>query len=593
MYGYHGCLLHINLTNESIERIPIKESMLRECVGGTGLGTRLLLSLTGTDHLGAKASPYDALAPDAPLLFVFSPLVGSPLTTSAKFAVVAKSPLTHRINDSLSSSHFAIAGKKTGCDALAVTGKSKRWTCLVVEPDSVRFEDAAHLIGCTSRETEEALAEQMGAGFRVASIGPAGERGVKFATISNDGRHAGRGGLGAVMGSKQLKAVAVRGDATVEFAHPRELTAFARDLSRKSFGPATAKYRELGTISNMQTFNRLGSLPTRNFQQATFDGGDRLAPDAIAAGHPRTRASCAACTIGCEHIFTQSNGDAVRIEYESLFALGSLCGIDDPGTVLEGARMCDDLGIDTISAGASIAFAMECAERGLIDTGNLEFGNGAGMLHLLREIGERRGLGETLSLGTRAAAEEIGQGSEEFAPHVKGLEIPGYDPRALQTMALGFAVGTRGADHNRSSAYEVDFSDQVDRMEMAPGTARLAIETENQAVLMDSLILCKFLRGVFDDRLAAMSEMLHLVTGWDVTSGELWSTANRIVDAKKRFNISQGWTPDEDTLPDRFFSLPLPEGASAGAVLSRERMQQLIREYNLGRGWTEDGFLNS
>jgi aldehyde:ferredoxin oxidoreductase len=278
------------------------------------------------------------------------------------------------------------------------------------------------------------------------------------------------------------------------------------------------------------------------------------------------------------------------MEYENLFALGPLCGIDDPQTVLAASAACDRLGLDTISAGASVAFAMECAERGLIDAPALRFGNGRALLSLLDDIAARRGLGELLSLGTRAAAAEIGQGAGEFAPHVKGLEIPGYEPRALQTMALGFAVGTRGADHNRSGAYQVDFSEAVDRLAVGPEAAALAILTENEAVLMDSLILCKFLRGVFDDRLAAMSEMLRLVTGWDVTVDELRATAERIVTAKKWFNIRQGWTPAEDTLPARFLSEALREGASAGALLTRERLQSLVAAYNQDRAWSAEGY---
>jgi aldehyde:ferredoxin oxidoreductase len=196
-----------------------------------------------------------------------------------------------------------------------------------------------------------------------------------------------------------------------------------------------------------------------------------------------------------------------------------------------------------------------------------------------------------LSLGTRAAAEEIGGGSADFAPHVKGLEIPGYEPRALQTMALGFAVGTRGADHNRSGAYQVDFSEAVDRMHVGPEAVLPAIRTENEAAVMDSLILCKFLRGVFDDKLAAMAEMLELVTGWDVTRAELEETAQRVITAKKWFNIRQGWTPAEDTLPRRFLSEKLREGASEGAVLTEKQLKSLIRKYNLARGWTLEGYI--
>ncbi len=582
--GCHGQYLRIDLTSRQTAVCPIPTGALRRFIGGAGLGTWLLLQ--------ESADPVDALAAEAPLIFVFSPLVGSPLTTSAKFSVVAKSPLTHRINDSLSSSAFAIAGKRTGYDAIVVTGAADRPTLLTIDEDCVNFLPAGELWGRTSAETEAVLSQDLEPGYQTAAIGPAGEQRVAFATISHDGRHAGRGGLGAVMGSKRLKAICVRGEKRTRLAHPAAVIRLSRELSRRSLGPETGKYRELGTVSNLLTFNRLGTLPTRNFQTGTFPHAAELAPEAMAAPDTRTRKSCAACTIGCEHLFPRSDSDApVRMEYENLFALGPLCGISDPDIVLRASALCDELGLDTISAGGTIAFAMECAERGLIDAPTLQFGNGEALLGMLRSIAARDGLGDLLADGSRAAAEEIGQGSADFAPHVKGLELPGYEPRALQTMALGLAVGTRGADHNRSGAYQADFSEEVDRLHGGPGTARAAIATENEAAIMDSLILCKFLRGIFEDRFAAMAEMLQLVTGWDVTAAELQRSAERIITAKKWYNIRQGWTPEEDTLPRRFLSEELPEGTSRGAVLPAARLQSLIVEYNRLRGWTAEGWI--
>jgi len=304
----------------------------------------------------------------------------------------------------------------------------------------------------------------------------------------------------------------------------------------------------------------------------------------------RTRASCACCTIGCEHIYRASGAkNGVRLEYENLFALGPLCGIDDPEIVLAASQRCDELGIDTISAGGTIAFAMECAERGYLDAPWLRFGAGAALLRALEEIATGEGLGEQLAQGSRRLALQIGHETIDFAPQVKGLEIPGYDPRGLQTMALGFAVGARGADHNRSGAYEVDFSEAVDRRDVGPEAAQLAVETEDKAALMDSLILCKFLRGVFDDFFGEAAQMLRLVTGWDTTAEELRKTAQQIVTAKKRFNILAGWTPAEDTLPERMLRQPLADDAKA--QLSPERLQALVTAYNAARGWSPEGWL--
>jgi aldehyde:ferredoxin oxidoreductase len=580
--GYHGSYLRIDLTTGSSAPVALDERRLRASIGGSGLGVDILLS--------EGAARVEPLSPEAALAFVFSPLVGSPLTTSAKFAVVSKSPLTERINDSLAGSGFAIAGKKTGHDAIVLVGKAREPSVLVIDDDRVSIEPAGDLWGLPNRAAQERLRHMLGAEFQTATIGPAGERLVRYATISHDGRHAGRGGSGAVLGSKNIKAIAVRGSRRTEWAHPKELVALARQLSEKSFGPATAKYRELGTATNLLAFNRLNVLPTRNFQQGSFGGAQAISPEQLSVARTRSQASCACCTIGCEHLYGMRNGEGkVRLEYENLFALGPLCGVGDPDVVLAACKQCDELGLDTISAGGTIAFAMECAERGYIDAPWLRFGDAEALIRALELIASGEGIGRLMAEGSRRMALAIGHDSIDFAPQVKGLEIPGYDPRGLQTMALGFAVGTRGADHNRSGAYEVDFSEAVDRRNAGPESVPLAIETENKAALMDSLILCKFLRGVFSDFYAEAAEMLRLVTGWDVTAEELRATAARIVTAKKRFNIEAGWTPGEDTLPARLLTDALPEDARAR--LAPERLATLVQAYNAARGWTPEGWL--
>ncbi len=575
--GYHGCYLRIDVSDGCAERVPLPAGVLRRFIGGAGLGTWLLAEESG--------SCSDALAAGAPLVFVFSPLVGSPLTTSAKFAVVSRSPLTDRLNDSLAGSGFALAGKRCGCDAIVIVGRAAELSVLVIDDGRVRLDAGDDLRGAACGVTEARLRARLGPDYKIASIGPAGERLVRYATISHDGRHAGRGGSGTVLGSKNLKAVAVRGTRYVDWASPRELTERSRQLSQRSFGPATAKYRELGTAANLLTFNRFGALPTRNFQTGTFEGAARVSAEEIRATHTRTRASCAACTIGCEHIYAIEDDGGTRLEYESLFALGPLCGVDDPAAVLRASQRCDQLGIDTISVGGTIAFAMECVERGWLDAPWLTFGSGESVLRAIELTGRREGVGRLLAEGSRRAAAAIGHGSIDIAPQVKGLEIPGYEPRALQTMALGFAVGTRGADHNRSGAYEADFSDAVDRRHVTVDAVRHAIDTEDRAALMDSLILCKFLRGVFDDFYGEAAEMLNLVTGWDTNAAELRRAAKRIVHAKRRFNRRAGWTPAEDTLPARFLQGALPN--DPGAALTRERLAAVVAEYHRQRAREE------
>jgi aldehyde:ferredoxin oxidoreductase len=577
LFGYHGRYLRIDASRGTAEFIPIDESVLRQFLGGSGLGVHLLLV--------EGAAVADPLSPEAAIVFAFSPLVGSSLTTSAKFAVVSRSPLTERINDSLASSGFAIAGKSCGCDAIVIVGRAPELSALVIDDGAVRIESALEHRGKTCRDTEGDLRARLGANFRIASIGPAGENLVRYATVSHDGRHAGRGGSGAILGAKNIKAIAVRGTQRAQWAHPRAVTDLSRDLSKRSLGPATAKYRELGTATNLVTFNRFGALPTRNFQSGTFEGAAELSPEQLGATRAKTRESCVTCTIGCEHIYSLGK-TGVRVEYESLFALGSLCGVSDADSVLRASQRCDEVGLDTISTGGTIAFAMECVERGWLDSSNgpwLKFGSGDALLRAIDLIAAREGIGNLLAEGSRRAAHIIGHDSIAIAPQVKGLEIPGYEPRALQTMALGFAVGARGADHNRSGAYEVDFSDKVDRRNVTPDAVRHAIETEDKAAIMDSLIMCKFLRGVFTDFYAESAAMLRSVTGWDVTAGEIRETARRIVSTKRHFNLLAGWTADEDTLPERFLNTPLPNDPAAS--LSRERLDALVAEYHRQRGW--------
>jgi aldehyde:ferredoxin oxidoreductase len=582
--GYFGQALIVDVTGADVatERLDLPEEILRGYLGGVGLGTWLMHQLAPVG--------VEPLAPAAPLAFVFSPLVGTPLTTSAKFAVVAKSPLTGLLNDALASSQFAIAGKLTGNDALVIRGRADTLSVLLVDSDGARLEPVEDLSGSSAAEAEKSLRERFGRGWRAAVIGPAGERGIRYATISHDGRHAGRGGLGTVLGAKNLKAVLVRSAGKAAVADPDAVLAAARDLRARSFGPATAKYRELGTLGNLLAFNAVANLPTRNFTAATFEGAPRLAAEELHDLRAVARKSCASCSIGCEHIYQRKGGGSQRMEYENTFALGPLCGVDDPDMVMEASALCDALGLDTISAGGTIAWAMECVERGLIDAPWLRFGEGASVLRMLTEIGERSTeLGRLLGEGSRRAAAVVGGGSGEFAPHVKGLEMPGYEPRTMQAMALGLAVNSRGADHNRSGAYEADLSGEHDRLAGGAPHVAAAIATEDRAAVMDSMILCKFLRGVFTDPFTEWAALLAPVTGWDVDAAELRATAARIVDAKRSFNLAHGATAADDTLPPRLLETPLTVGSGRTASLTAQRLGGMVSAYYAARGWDAEG----
>ena len=592
MFGYHGRALVVNLTDQVARWDPIDESVLRRFIGGLGLGSYLLYT-----YCPPGVRPLD---PDNPLIFVCSPLIGTRLTTSSKFGVVTKSPLTGFIGDSLSSSFLATELKSTGCDALIITGRSHSPTLLSIVDGRVDFLDGRDLLGLSTSETEKSVKARLGRRTRVACIGPAGEKLVKFASISNDGgRQAGRTGPGAVMGSKNLKAVAIRGTNPAQIHNPGALEDIGVDLTRRSLGPATEKYRTLGTVANLSVFNRLGTLPTHNFQQSTFDGTEQMSGETLHQSHFVKNAHCANCTIGCEKILATTDnlpGSTGRMEYESAFALGPLVGVSDSNAVIRASHFCDQVGIDTISAGATIAWAMECFDKGILtleDTGGVElrFGDSEALMACLELIPKRRGLGDLLAEGSRRASEMVGQGSHDWAMHVKGLEMPGYEPRSLKTMALGLAVSTRGACHNRSSAYEADFSSRVDRLKADENRGRITMEGEDFSTVLDSLIWCKFLRKAFDDFYAESASIYEHVTGWSMTPDELKRAGERINNLKKLFNIREGWKPEDDTLPPRVLEEKLPTGVVEGIGLPKEELDLMIRGYYRARGWTEEGLI--
>src|SRR5262245_18579330 len=587
MYGFHGRLLHIDLSTGHSSWADVEESRLRAFLGGIGLGTSLLYEY---------APPgIDPFSPENPLIFASAPLVGTGLTTTAKFAVVTKSPLTGFIADSLSSSHFALELKRLGIDALIIAGRAAAMTYVFVDNDRVDFRGAEHLRGKSPVDTESAIRREIDAPTaRVAAIGKAGENKVRFATISNEGRHAGRGGVGAVMGAKNLKAVALCGDRATAVADAAGVDMIAAALRERSLGSLTDKYRKIGTVANLAVFNRLGTLPTHNFQQSTFDHAEELSGDALTENNFSRRHGCASCTIRCERLFKALNGEEQRLEYETLFALGPLCGVDDPQVVLQAAQLCDLYGMDTISTGGTLAWAMECGEKGLLLEAQklgLRFGQSQGLIAAIAATAERNGIGAILAEGSRRAAREVGKESEYWAMHVKGLELPGYEPRSLKTMALGLAVSPRGACHNRSGAYEADFSGTVDRFKADPTRGRLVSESEDFAAVLDSLIVCKFLRKCFTDFYPEAAELLSKVTGWDCSGAELRRIGERIHNLKKLFNEREGWQPEHDWLPPRLLSETLPTGVAQGIGLTAGELREMIQSYYRARKWDDSGFV--
>jgi aldehyde:ferredoxin oxidoreductase len=335
----------------------------------------------------------------------------------------------------------------------------------------------------------------------------------------------------------------------------------------------------------------MGLLPTRNFQAGRFAGAEAISGETLLLEHHTGKHACAACTVGCEHRYRttdEGDGASVRLEYETLFALGSLCGVSDPNVILRAAALCDDLGMDAISAGGTIAWAMEC-RAGNVDLGVPPealpaWGDGEGLLRILRQIGTLEGIGDLLANGSRAASAQVGQGSEAWAMHVKGLELPGYDPRKLPTLALGLAVAARGACHNRSSAYEADLSDALSPESNALARARAAVAAADQAALLDSLTLCKFLRHVLHGVVEEGAVLHQAVTGLPTTPDDLMLAAAHINEIKKSVNLAQGWTRDLDTLPSRLF-----EDDGEQPHIDRGTLERQISAYYAVRGWNNEG----
>jgi aldehyde:ferredoxin oxidoreductase len=587
-----GRVLYVDLTRRQSAVRPLPESYRARFVGGAGIGTRLLWD--------ASPAGVDPLSAENALVFATGAFTGTMVPASGKFAVVTKSPLTGMIGDSLSSSGWPVALRQAGYDAIVVTGQSARPVYLFIDDDNVLFRDAAGIWGRGCVEAQTLVRDALGdANVAVASIGPAGENLVRYACIGNDfGRQAGRTGTGAVMGSKRVKAIAVRGARGVETASPADVQRIAMALIQRAQGPSTEKYRTLGTAGNVLTLDRLAALPTRNFRQSTYEDAEAVSGETLYSRNLRKVVACVGCPIACDHYYKAVEGlyanSTASLDYETLYALGPLCGVSDVGAILTAADLCDELGLDTMSAGVTIAWAMETFERGLLTTADtdgldLRFGNAEALIESVRGIGRREGLGRLLGEGVRRAAARVGQGSDAWAMHSKGLEFPGYEPRSLKTLGLGLAVGTRGACHNRSAAYEVDMSGKLDRLSVDGDRGRYAMAQEDFAATLDALGVCKFLRRCFGDLYAESAELLTATTGVRVTADDVRGLGERVTTLKKAFNQREGWRTEDDWLPARILNESLPTGVAAGVKLSADELLRMRADYYAARGWTVEG----
>jgi len=594
--SYNKRILYVDLTTGKTEVKPLNEKLLKEYIGGIGLGMKLWL-----DHSKAGVDPF---SPENPLLFITGPLTGTMAPSAGNsYAVVSKGPLTEGICECKAHGFFGPELKRAGYDAVIFTGKSEKLVYAWIDDDSIQLLDADHLRGMSPAETDETIREEMGDFYiRVSAIGEAGEKLNRIGCIINDEfRAIGRGGMGAVMGSKNLKAVAVRGTNDVNVADIEEFKEFVRTIYERMKGPATRKYRTLGTPENVLVLNALAALPTRNFSQATFEGAEKVSGEYLNERYIKKIIGCATCGMRCDHIALvpegEYKGSTSRVEFECLWALGPLCGVDRLDAIIEAIRLCDYYGMDGISAGVIVAFAMDLYENGIItkeDTDGLDlsFGNHEALLETLKRMGTRKGwLGDTLAEGSMRAAEKIDKGAEKYANHIKGMELPGYDLRTLKTAALGFSVSFRGACHLRSGAYSPDVKGKVDRFKIEKGRGKIVMDGEDLYNIVDSLILCKFSRGVMYDGLKDMANYYTLATGIKMTPEELIKVGERINNIARVINIREGkGTREYDTLPWKIMHVPVPdEGVAKGAVVSQKEFDIGLDDYYNIRGWTKDG----
>jgi aldehyde:ferredoxin oxidoreductase len=594
--SYAKRILYVDLTTGKTETKPLKEELAKQFIGGIGLGMRLFLdnSKPGTD-------PF---SPDNPLLFITGPLTGTMAPSAGNsYAVVSKSPLTEGINEAKAHGFFGAELKRSGYDAVIFTGKSEKLVYAWIDDESVQLLDAQNLAGKSPQETEETIREELGDYYiRVSAIGEAGEKLNRIACIINDEfRAIGRGGMGAVMGSKNLKAVAVRGTHDINVANLDEFTEFVRLIHERMKGPATRKYRTLGTPENVLVLNALAALPTRNFSQATFEGAEKVSGEHLNERYIKKIIGCATCGMRCDHIGVVQEGEykgsTSRVEFECLWAVGPLCGVDRLDAIIEAIRLCDYYGMDGISTGVIVAFAMDLYENGIItkkDTNGLElnFGSHEALVETIKRMGTRKGwLGDVLAEGSMRAAQKIGKGAEKYANHIKGLELPGYDLRTLKTAALGFAVSFRGACHLRSGAYSPDVKGKVDRFKIEKGRGKIVMDGEDLYNVVDSLILCKFSRGVMYEGLKDMANYYTLATGMEMTPEELLKAGERINNLARVLNIREGkGTRKYDTLPWKIMNVPVPdEGVAKGAVVNQKEFDIGLDDYYSIRGWTKNG----
>jgi len=572
--SYTWQVLRVNLGTGSVAKEPLNKDWAEKYFGGRGLGAKYLY-----EEIEGGTDP---LSPANKLMLVTGPFTGTMVPCSGKLAIVTKSPATGLILDCSIGGSFAAYLKFAGYDMLIVEGQAEKPVYLAIDDDKVEIRDAGHLWGKGIFDTESWLRAEHKPEAGVLSIGPAGENLVAFACIGSEFyRQAGRGGVGSVMGSKRLKAIVCSGSKDVTVPDmPRLLEMTGKVVKDDVLTEDNLWAHSEGTPMIVDMSNSSGILPTRNFQDGVFEGAARINSNRIQELRPQKK-SCISCALGCGNYVTLGDGRVEGPEYETLALAGANCGIDDLGAIVKLNSECDDLGMDTISVGNVIGFAMEMTEKGLKDFG-VRFGDVGTYLKIPRLIAYREGIGKDLSLGTKALARMYG--GAEFAVQVKGLELPGYDPRGSWSMGLAYATASRGGCHMSAWAVANEAFGDLDPFTIE-GKAQYVAEAQDMNAIKFSLILCDFWAASMD----TMSELLSCVLGREVSSAELNKAGERIWTLLRLFNVREGSKGAEDSLPGRFFNEALRSGNPAGKSLPREQFEAMLREYYKLRGWDDDG----
>lgn len=595
MFGYAGRILRIDLTRRIIKNICLQRNLPRKFIGGRGIGTYFLFGniLRATDPLG----------PESQLIFMTGPFAGTIVPNSSRYSVTAKSPLTGFWASSDCGGSWGQELKYAGFDGIVVSGKSDRPTYLWIHEGSVEIRKADHVWGKDTYETDGIIREETDAKAIVASIGPAGENQVKLASIVSNGkdaRAAGRAGLGAVMGSKNLKSIVVRGVNAPNIKDEKGLENAVKAVL-PTILEKTKGLGRYGTADYVEVAEGVGDLPIKNWRREAWrEGAAKITGSAMARSILAGRYYCGRCVIGCGRRVRVpgESGHSAGPEYESLAALGSLCLVDDLEVISKANELCNRYGLDTISTGSVIAFAMEAFEKNLISRKyaidlDLTWGNGEALIRLIGLIGKKEGIGRILGEGVRTSARRIGGNSEEFAVHVKGLELPMHDPRCFVSLALGYATANRGACHLEAFSNIVE--DNVEMPELGyervldrrtiEGKGEMVAKMQNLMCVFDSLPVCKFLLfgGV---HISNLVDWLNAITGWGTTVEELLRIGERIFNLERLYNFHCGVDRKDDTLPPRILA---NEGNDNERGINSLYLNKMLDHYYQHRGWSKKG----